>query len=47
MALTNITGHIQTGVIGILLIVSVLGPNMFHSLQALRHAARSAAGGKE
>jgi rhamnose transport system permease protein len=28
MALSNITGHIQTGVIGILLIVSVLVPNL-------------------
>ncbi|WP_274626995.1 ABC transporter permease [Arvimicrobium flavum] len=28
MALSNITGHIQTGVIGILLIASVLVPNM-------------------
>lgn len=29
MALVNITGHVQTGVIGILLIVSVLGPSLF------------------
>ncbi len=29
MALTNITGHIQTGVIGVLLIASVLGPNLW------------------
>lgn len=28
MALNNVTGHIQTGIIGILLIVSVLGPNL-------------------
>ena len=28
MALTNITGHIQTGVIGVLLIASVLVPNL-------------------
>lgn len=28
MALNNVTGHIQTGIIGILLIISVLGPNM-------------------
>ena len=27
MALVNITGHIQTGVIGVLLILSVLIPN--------------------
>ena len=33
MALTNITGHIQTGVIGILLIVSVLGPNLWERLR--------------
>lgn len=38
MALTNITGHIQTGIIGILLIVSVLGPNMVQRLQSLRAA---------
>lgn len=36
MALTNITGHIQTGVIGILLIVSVLGPNVVQTLRNLR-----------
>ena len=28
MALMNITGHIQTAVIGLLLIISVLGPNL-------------------
>lgn len=28
MALNNVTGHVQTGVIGVLLIVSVLGPNL-------------------
>lgn len=33
MALTNITGHVQTGVIGILLIVSVLGPNLWERLR--------------
>lgn len=33
MALTNITGHIQTGVIGVLLIVSVLGPNLWERLR--------------
>jgi rhamnose transport system permease protein len=32
MALANITGHIQTAVIGILLIASVLIPNLFESL---------------
>ena len=36
MALTNITGHIQTAVIGILLIMSVLGPNLLERAQALR-----------
>jgi rhamnose transport system permease protein len=34
MALTNITGHIQTGVIGILLIASVLIPNLLTDLRA-------------
>jgi rhamnose transport system permease protein len=34
MALMNITGHIQTAVIGILLIMSVLGPNMVERLRA-------------
>ena len=36
MALTNITGHIQTGVIGVLLIVSVLIPNLLADLRARR-----------
>lgn len=36
MALTNITGHIQTGVIGMLLIISVLGPNLVQRLQSMR-----------
>ena len=39
MALMNITGHIQTGVIGVLLIASVLVPNMARDLQA--RAARA------
>ena len=30
MALANITGHLQTGVIGLLLILSVLVPNLVH-----------------
>lgn len=34
MALTNITGHIQTGVIGCLLIASVLIPNLSSDLRA-------------
>ncbi len=36
MALANITGHIQTAVIGILLISSVLIPNLVQSLQSLK-----------
>ena len=39
MALTNITGHIQTGVIGILLIASVLVPNLVNDLRARRAKA--------
>lgn len=39
MALTNITGHIQTGVIGILLIASVLIPNLASDLRARRAKA--------
>lgn len=34
MALLNITGHVQTGVIGILLILSVLLPNIVNALRA-------------
>ncbi|MEM7345800.1 MAG: ABC transporter permease [Chloroflexota bacterium] len=34
MALSNITGHIQTGVIGVLLILSVLIPNITQSIRA-------------
>ena len=34
MALMNITGHVQTGVIGILLILSVLLPNIVNALRA-------------
>jgi rhamnose transport system permease protein len=36
MALSNITGHVQTGVIGMLLIVSVLGPNLIERLRKPR-----------
>lgn len=36
MALGNITGHIQTAVIGFLLIFSVLGPNLYQSFSAWR-----------
>lgn len=39
MALANITGHIQTGVIGVLLIASVLAPNI---IQSLRQRAKTA-----
>ena len=39
MALTNITGHIQTGVIGVLLIASVLIPNLTQDLRARRAKA--------
>jgi len=39
MALMNITGHIQTGVIGLLLIGSVLVPNIVNDLRA--RAARA------
>jgi len=38
MALINITGHIQTGVIGALLIASVLLPNLAESLRPKRAA---------
>jgi rhamnose transport system permease protein len=36
MALLNITGHIQTGVIGLLLIGSVLGPNLYEQVRKRR-----------
>lgn len=36
MALVNITGHVQTGVIGILLIVSVLGPSLFERFSQVK-----------
>ena len=36
MALMNITGHIQTAVIGILLIMSVLGPNLAEMARSMR-----------
>ncbi len=39
MALGNITGHIQTAVIGVLLISSVLIPNLVQSLQTTKLAA--------
>jgi rhamnose transport system permease protein len=36
MSLMNVTGHIQTAIIGVLLIASVLGPNMAEVVQRLR-----------
>ena len=38
MALMNITGHIQTAVIGVLLIMSVLGPNLAERATSLGRA---------
>jgi rhamnose transport system permease protein len=34
MSLANITGHVQTGVIGVLLILSVLLPNMTNQVRS-------------
>jgi rhamnose transport system permease protein len=44
MGLANLSGHLQTGVIGVLLILSVLAPNLFASLRASwsRRRVRSA-----
>ncbi|MFO1033848.1 MAG: ABC transporter permease [Hyphomicrobiales bacterium] len=39
MALVNITGHVQTGVIGVLLIASVLVPNLMEMLRSRTKAA--------
>jgi rhamnose transport system permease protein len=33
MSLSNITGHLQTGVIGVLLILSVLIPNVIEKVK--------------
>lgn len=43
MGLANLSGHVQTGVIGVLLILSVLAPNLFTSVRASwsRRRARS------
>ncbi|HAJ35130.1 MAG TPA: ATPase [Chloroflexi bacterium] len=43
MGLANLSGHVQTGVIGVLLILSVLAPNLFASFRASwsRRRARS------
>jgi rhamnose transport system permease protein len=38
MALVNITGHVQTGVIGMLLIASVLLPNLYEQVRRTRLA---------
>jgi rhamnose transport system permease protein len=40
MALANITGHIQTGVLGILLILSVMVPNIQEWIKKLRKLGR-------
>jgi rhamnose transport system permease protein len=42
MALMNITGHIQTAVIGILLIMSVLGPNLAERFRDMRKPGAAA-----
>jgi hypothetical protein len=42
MALANITGHLQTGVIGLLLILSVLVPNLVQSAGRLSFRPGSA-----
>ena len=48
MSLANMSGHMQTGVVGILLILSVLVPNLAGSIQAAwkRRKAQSAAAGR-
>jgi rhamnose transport system permease protein len=40
MSLANITGHVQTGVIGVLLILSVLVPNMVSKAQDILNRRR-------
>ena len=40
MALANITGHVQTGVIGVLLILSVLVPNMVAQVRSILNRRR-------
>ena len=40
MGLLNITGEIQTGVIGLLLILSVLGPNIWQRIREVRQRRR-------
>ena len=41
MALANVTGHIQTGVTGILLIASVLIPNLLQSIQNVKPPSKN------
>ena len=45
MLLTNVTGHVQTGVIGVLLILSVLLPNLSEFVRETMQRRRLAAGG--
>ena len=40
MSLVNLTGHVQTGVIGVLLILSVLVPNLARNIQAILNRRR-------
>ena len=40
MSLANITGHVQTGVIGLLLILSVLAPNMANQVRTTLNRRR-------
>ncbi len=40
MSLANITGHVQTGVIGVLLILSVLVPNLANEVRAILNRRR-------
>ena len=40
MSLANLSGHFQTGVIGILLILSVLGPNLVNDARTALHRRR-------
>jgi rhamnose transport system permease protein len=47
MSLANITGHIQTGVIGILLILSVLVPNLTQNMRSFWNRRRFASAKKE
>jgi rhamnose transport system permease protein len=44
MSLANITGHVQTGVIGVLLILSVLVPNLASEVRAILNRRRRISG---